>query len=183
VSVSAKSVRGKEVRTASVEPDRTFTLTGLVGPMALTVDGLPSGWTLQSLAINGTDVADAALDFPTTGDTTARIVLTNRLTEVTGAVTFDRQPVPDSDVLIFPDDTSRWAYPSRLVRTARTDAAGRYRVAGLPPAARYLAIALDYVADGEQRDPELLERLRGLAIPFSLGDGEKRTVDLPIVGR
>jgi hypothetical protein len=56
-------------------------------------------------------------------------------------------------------------------------------VAGLPPAARYLAIALDYVADGEQRDPELLERLRGLAIPFSLGDGEKRTVDLPIVGR
>jgi hypothetical protein len=181
-SITAHSVRGREVRTASIEGGR-FTLPGLLGPMALTVDELPAGWTVQSIDLNGIDVADDVLDFPSAGEVTARVVVTNRSAEVAGVVSFEKQPLPDVDVLIFPDDSSRWAYPSRLVRAARADAAGRYRVAGLPPAPRYLAIALDYMADGEQHDPELLERLRGRAIPFSLVDGEKKMVDLSIVGR
>ena len=183
VTVSARSMRSSEVRTASLERGTAFSLRGLVGPYAIGVDGLPAGWGVASIDLNGSDIADGARDFPATGQFTARIVLTNRLSEVTGVVSSNRQPAPDVDVVIFPDDSSRWTYPSRLVRVAKADAAGRFRVTGLPPAARYLAIALDYLEEGEHQDAELLDRLRPGATAFSVGEGEKASIWLVLVHR
>ena len=62
--------------------------------------------------------------------------------------------------------------PSRFVRTASADDKGRFRISGLPPAERYLAVATDYLEDGEHYDPEFLERMRDAATPFSLDDAE-----------
>jgi len=183
VTVSARSMRSSEVRSASLERGTAFTLRGLSGPWAIGVDGLPVGWGVASLDLNGTDIADGARDFPAAGQFTARIVLTNRLAEVTGVVSSNRSPAPDVDVVIFPDDPSRWTYPSRLVRAAKADESGRFRVTGLPPGARYLAIALDYLEEDEYQDIEFLDRLRPRATAFSVGEGEKASVWLTLVLR
>ena len=49
--------------------------------------------------------------------------------------------------------------------------------------APYLAIAVDYLDENEYQDPEVLERLRVRATPFSLAEGEKTVVNLTVVAR
>jgi hypothetical protein len=182
-TITARSLRGSNVQSEMLDRGTAFTLSGLSGPYSLTVEELPNGWTLQSFELNGTDVADGGYDFPPSGRLSARVVLTNRLTEVSGVVSSARAGVPDADVVIFPDEPKQWVYPSRMVRAVRTNAAGHFRLVGLPPASRYFAIALDFVDADEYQDPELLERLRPRATPFSLGDGGKVAVDLVMVPR
>ena len=182
-TISAQPLRGAGAQSETLDRTTTFTLSGVAGPYAFTVDELPAGWALQSFEVNGTDIADGAYDFPSSGRMSARIVLTNRLTEVTGRVLSGQSPIGDADVVIFVDEPRKWTYPTRLVRAVRTDASGRFRTVGLPPAERYLAIALDYLDDDEQQDEELLQRLRARATAFTLREGGKAAVDLTMVSR
>ncbi|MNC88369.1 hypothetical protein D3C83_41770 [compost metagenome] len=84
--------------------------------------------------------------------------------------------------MIFPDDATKWTYPSRYVRSVRTDEQGTFRITGLPPE-RYLAVAVDFAEDGEWTDAEFLERIRPEATSFSLADAERRTLELRLVRR
>jgi hypothetical protein len=52
-------------------------------------------------------------------------------------------------------------------------------VRNLPPGG-YYAIAVEYVAQGEWGDPEVLERLRGKATRFTVNDGETQTLTLKL---
>jgi hypothetical protein len=119
---------------------------------------------------------------PPGGQLTARIVLARMGTEVSGTVVSDGQAAGDVDVVIFPEDAARWTYPSRLVRVTRTDASGRFRVTALPPA-RYLAVAVDYLEEGEEYDTEVLDRLRSRAVPVAVARGATPPLDLVLVGR
>jgi hypothetical protein len=53
----------------------------------------------------------------------------------------------------------------------------------LPPGEQYLAFATDYLDGGEHLDPEFLSGIRNLAVPFTLGEGEKRALELKVVER
>jgi hypothetical protein len=53
----------------------------------------------------------------------------------------------------------------------------------LPPGDRYLAVAVDYLEQGEFQDPSFLERMRSRATAFSLNDGENKNLDLTLVER
>ena len=48
------------------------------------------------------------------------------------------------------------------------------------PAGRYLAIAVDYLEEGEEHNPDLLKEWVRNATSFTLGDGETRTVNLRV---
>ena len=63
---------------------------------------------------------------------------------------------------------------------ARPDQQGGFQAKNLPPG-RYLAVAVEAVEEGQETDPEFLERLRSLATAFTLGEGEQRSVALKIV--
>jgi hypothetical protein len=54
---------------------------------------------------------------------------------------------------------------------------------GLPPGEPYLAVATDYLEDGEHLDPDFLTAIRSAAVAFSLEASEKRTVELRVVER
>jgi hypothetical protein len=82
-------------------------------------------------------------------------------------------------VLVFAEDAARWKYPSRFLATARPDQQGRFRTANLPPG-RYLAVALEYLEEGQSEDPDYLEALRPLATRFTLGEGETKTLELKV---
>ncbi len=160
----------------------TFRLAGIAGPVRLDVEGLPEGWVVKSISVEGDDVTDRTFDVRSGQAATARVVLTNRVTQVSGAVT-PRPRGADASVVVFADDPTKWAYPSRYLVVTRADQNGRFSITGLPGGERYLAMAVDYLEDGEETDPEFLERMRARATSFSLSDGGRTTVDLRLISR
>jgi hypothetical protein len=161
---------------------RTFTLDELSEPFTLGVEYLPDGWGVKSIVVNGAEVIDASVALSPNQEAQAEVVLTNRLTRVTGTVTGEGQPVK-AEVIVFAADSAKWSYPSRFVRTVSANEKGQFRVSGLPPSERYLAIATDYLEDGEHYDPEFLERMRDSATAFSLEDGVTQSLELKVLAR
>ena len=159
-----------------------FEVGDLSEPFTLRVYGLPDSWAVKAIVVNGSDVTDTKLTLAANQDAEAQIVLTNRVTAITGTVSPDGQPAK-AEVVVFAADTAKWSYPSRFVRTTSADDKGRFRITGLPPGERYLAIAADYLEDGEQYDPEFLERMRDHAIEFSLNEADSHTLELKVVAR
>jgi len=172
-------------RPARVEADGTFTLTGLTGQKFIRVNGLPQEWTLKAVMLNGVDVTDSALEFRGSTDNSGlQIIVSDRVSDVNGKVTTARGDVTrDYTVVVFPDDSAKWVFPSRFVKTARADQQGQFRIRGLPSDDRYLAVAVDYLEDGEGTDPQFLEQIKDRATRFSLGEGESKGIDLKIVNR
>ena len=176
--------RGPGGGTSRVEANGTFTLRGLFGSRVIRVTGLPQDLMVQSITINGTDVTDRVFDFTREQELRgARVTVTDRVTEVNGTVATSNKPVPDYTVVVFPEDNTKWAFPSRYVRSGRPDQKGLFRIRALPPDERYLAVAVDYVEDGEAGDPEFLERIRASATRFALGEGETKALELKLVTR
>jgi hypothetical protein len=159
----------------------TFRLAGMSGPFYLDIAGVPAGWAVSAITVDGADVTDEPIDLKGT-NATARVVLTDRITTVSGIVQPRRERAGYS-VIVFADDAARWTYPSRYVRTARVDDRGRFSIAGLPPNERYNAVAVDYLEDGEEQDAQILDRLRARATTFSLNEAEQRSVVLDPIAR
>ena len=172
-------------RPARVDADGTFTLTNLFGPNMLRVNGLTSEWMVEAILVAGSDVTDTPFDFrPNQAIENAEIVLTDRVTQVSGTVK-ERNGTPSTDftLVVFPEDDTKWTPLSRFVRSARPDQQGLVKILGLPPDNRYLAIAVDYVEEGGAGDPAFLNGIKGRASRFSLDKGASVTVDLTLVER
>jgi len=149
------------------------------------VNGLPPQWTLKALMLNGLDVTDSALEFRgSTQNTGLQIILSDKVSDVNGKVSTAKGDITrDYTVVVFPDDPAKWVFPSRFVKTGRADQQGQFRITALPPDDHYLAVAVDYLEDGEGADPQFLDQIKGRATPFSLTDGESKSLDLKIVNR
>jgi len=158
-----------------------FELIGLATPFAIGVEGVPEGWTVKSILLDGRDVIDETVDLRG-ANASLRIVLSDRPSSVVGSVQSRNESI-DYNVVIFPEDSTKWNFESRYVKTTRTDAQGQFRIPDLPAGERYLAAAVDYLEDGEQNDPQFLERLRIRATSFSIGEGEQRSLRLDPVSR
>jgi len=186
VRITAPSMRvggqGNQPR-AQVTAAGAFEMSGLVGVHSLRFEQLPAGWAIKSVTANGVDVADTPMEFRGGNDVSVRVVLTNRLTELAGTIR-SGSPLPRGvTVVVFPDDPSKWSAVSRYVRIARAGETGQFTVRGLPPATNYLALALEYLENGEHLEPEFLQRVKARAAHISLSEGEKKTLDLDLVPR
>jgi hypothetical protein len=172
-------------RPARVDADGNFQLTNLTGQRFIRVNGLPAQWTLKAVLFNGQDVTDSALEFRGNAQATGlQVIVTDKVSDVNGKVTTAKGDVTtDYTVVIFPEDSMKWAYPSRFVKTGRSDQQGQFRITALPADQHYLAVALDYLEDGEGTDPQFLEQIRSRATPFALDDGGSKALDLKIVNR
>jgi hypothetical protein len=186
IQVSVQPVRptpGGFLPRTQVSSTGTFELNGLIGAHVLRVDRVPDGYVVQSIRANGRDITDAALEFRGSETANVQVVLTNRISQVSGAVKANGQPVTAASVVLFPEDAAQWVFPSRRVRMVRVDQNGVFRAGSVPPGERYLAVAVDYLELGEFQDPLFLERMRGRATAFSLGEGENKNLDLTLVER
>ncbi|HKH73693.1 MAG TPA: carboxypeptidase-like regulatory domain-containing protein [Vicinamibacterales bacterium] len=158
-----------------------FELAGLSGPSRVEVQGIPDGWAVKAILLDGEDVTDAPFDL--SGKTgTMRVVMTDRLTSLSGTVQSDRSR-RDHNIVVFTDDATKWIFPSRFVRTIRADADGRFEISGLPPGERYFVAAVDYLEAGEEQDRQLLNRLRSRATSVTLSDGEQHSIQLDLLSR
>jgi hypothetical protein len=178
---SIRSAQGRRTPRTQVTGTGAFELEGLIGAHTLRFEQLPAGWVVKSVTANGLDVADVPLDLRGSEQLSVRVVLTNRVTELAGTIRGDS--AAGASVLVFPDDETKWTLVSRYLRTTRVSDGGQFSLKGLPPHQRYLAAAIDYLESGEHLDPEFLRRVKTSATPFSLSDGEQKTLDLTLVAR
>ena len=169
---------------SAVKENGTFEIDGLVGGRSFSVVNPPKGWYFKEVTREGNDLTSKGYDFKP-GDAVEgfEIVLTNKTQVVTGSVTNDKgAPVKEYTVVIFPEDRQLWASSGgRWVMSARADQQGRFKVSELPPGA-YFAIAVEYVPQGEWRDPAWLERASKNATRFTLDEGATRTLELKLAG-
>lgn len=171
-------------RTSRVGNDGSFTLGGVNGPRLIRITGLPAGWMLKAVTMGAADVTDEPVDFRGTDPVPSiDIVVTDRVTTVNGTVTSRGQPTRDYSVVVFPEDQTKWTFPTRFVQSARPNQQGLFALRALPPGERYLAIAIDYLENGEAADPQFLAQVRSRATAFTLADGESRSLDLTLVMR
>ena len=143
---------------------------------------VPDGWWVTSIVHEGQDLLDAPAEMRS-GETLTgvRIVVSDRPTSVRGRLVDDKgAPIAGATVVVFARDPQKWFEESRWVRAARPDQQGNYRVEGLPPG-EYLAVALEYVEEGTWNDAAFIESLRPHGEPFTLTEGEARTVTLKLV--
>ncbi len=159
-----------------------FEIGLLSEPFRLMVDEMPDGWGVKALTVNDMDALDTAVELSPGQQGIARVVLTDRLTEVSG-VAAAADPTSARSVVVFPENSEKWGHRSRYIRVVDTDADGNFVIFGLPPGEQYLAFATDYLDSGEHLDPEFLGGIRNAAVPFTLNDGEKRTLELKVVER
>ncbi len=189
LELSARSVSGGDSSMRMSVGGNVFKLMGLNALTYLAVEGLPDGWSVKSILADGTDVTDEPLDLRGGRNANVRIVLTDRVTVITGSVLQDASRGAASDeranhnVVVFPEDPKKRIYPSRYVRAVRTDEQGTFRISGLPGDERYLAVAVDFLEDGEWTDPEFLERVSARGTNFALGEAERQAIELRLLTR
>ncbi len=138
---------------------------------------------LKSIVVNGTEATDRPIEVRGTEQLTARVLLTDRVTELRGTVTARGTAATQAVVVVFPEDPERWTFPSRHIRTTRTDDQGGFTMRALPGGVTYLAAAVEYLQEGEAQDPEFLERLKPRATAVAIGEGDRKIADLAMIGR
>ncbi len=145
---------------------------------------MPTGWYLKSVTQDGSDIIDTGLDFSQAQKVAnVEVVLSSAVTTLSGTVQDSRtKPVNDYVVVAFSQDSSKWGYLTRFVRTARPNQEGRFSLTGLPPD-DYYVVALDYVEMGEESDPEQLEKWKSLATRVTLADAESKPLALKLASQ
>jgi protocatechuate 3,4-dioxygenase beta subunit len=167
--------------SSSVTSDGTFEIKGLAGQRIFRAANIPAGFVLKAITLNGTDITDTGVDIRT-GDPISglEVVLTSKTTEVNGGVRAGNEPATDYTVIIFSDDPEKWRVPmTRHIASARPNQQGRFQVKHLP-AGSYYAVAVEYIAQGDWNDPEVLDRLKGQATRFTVSEGDVKTLDLKL---
>ena len=173
-----------------VTPDTQWTFdaqisgVGVIRPRACCVaddNGVDrvSPWILKAVLLDGKDVTDTLLDFGTAyAGKPVEVLLTQQKGELSGLVQDDRgRLASDYRIVLFPEDEQQWTPFSRFIFLGRPDQQGRFTIGNLP-SARYLAAAVESLDPGEERNPEMLSRLRGVATMVDLSGGQTRSITL-----
>jgi hypothetical protein len=158
-----------------------FSLSGLFGSQVIRVFVQPAEWALKAVLVNERDVTDTTLTFEGRERfTDAQIVLTDKVTHVTGTVRTEAGDTADNAyILVLAGDPALWAPQSRH-RAATGSLDGPFAIDGLPPG-EYLAWALAESPFGlDLQDPDVVKRLRQSATTFTLKEGEARTLTLTL---
>ena len=164
-----------------IDENGAFKLGGVSGRVFIGVNP-PPAWAIRSVSAGGENVTDVPMELANgTVLSDVRIVLTDKLTNVSGTVKDDRDRAQSEYVVVvLPARKMEPLLAARLIRIVRPDTRGRYELSGLRPGS-YVAAAVDFLEQGRQFSPEFQEKLRPRAREFSIREGQSATVDLELV--
>jgi hypothetical protein len=165
--------------SAQVQADSTFVLRNLFGERVLRLGSTPSGWMLKGIYLNGRDVTDAPIAFDGREAVSGvQVVLTDRVTHLSGSVVDDQGNTPDSAwVMIVPADPAKPT--NRYLRTTIVRGGNPWKMDAVPPA-DYVAIALKSTQGIDTQDSDFLERVRKAGTRFTVREGETRDLALKL---
>lgn len=180
LSVSSADTSFASSRAVRVSDDGSFELPDVIGHQVRFRASLTE-WVLKSVRLGGVEIIDTPIEITGKDIDGLEIVLSPRLTELSGIVVDSRgAPVPEAVVVVFADDRDQWRQGTRQVATARAAADGRFSLRTLPPAS-YVAVALAALESGEETNPDALEMWRKGAANFTLREGAPHTVRLQVL--
>ena len=161
-----------------VGDDGAFQLKGARGPVLFRVFAGPA-WALKSVSLEGNDITDTPTDLRgPEGLSGVTIVLTDKLTDVSGQVTDSRgRPLKEFTVVVQPAEPMSSLALTRYLRTIRPEQDGRFHMRGLPPG-EYFATAVESLEQGREFVPDVQARLRDSARRFAVREGETVSIDL-----
>jgi len=174
-----QKVGGSDIDSSGlVREDGTFHVRGVFGRARIRAT-LPDGWVLKTVLRNGRDVTDEPFELRSREQVSGiEIIVSHRVTEVSGRLTADRRGQPaEGTVIVYPQDAERWGDLSRYARAVRPDQQGRFEVKALPPG-DYLAVAVSFVEGDEWRDSAYLESIRRHGQRVRLTEDSVQTVSL-----
>jgi hypothetical protein len=136
---------------------------------------------LKRVTLEGEDITDVPLDLTGVANVQGlRVVLTDRLTDVSGVVRDDRkQSLKEFVVVVQPAADVSTNALQRFLRAARPDQDGKFGLKGIPPA-EYIVTAVESLEQGEEWNPEYRARLREAGRRFTVKEGETLTLDLEL---
>jgi hypothetical protein len=172
-----------EQRSATVDADGTFVVTGLVPGLheaSVILRNAVTGWHVVAITHDGRDLRDAPLTFEGGSMLDVDIVLSRRTTMLSGRFSTETgAPVIDYTLVVFPEDRALWhAHSPRIVST-RPSAEGRFTIVGLPPGAYRLA-AVDDVLEEELKTSSWLESIHDAAVRITMTAGQETRQDLRV---
>ncbi len=161
-------------------------------------------WQMKAVMVRGVNVIDTGIEFKAGEDVgDIEIELTNRAQKISGRVLdASGQPAKDFALVLFSQDRSLWtnvtnrywavARPLQLPppqiqaqlqqQTQPQVPPGAYQMSNLPPG-DYYALALEQIDIATASDPDFLESVIRNATPFSLREGETKSLDFKISTR
>jgi protocatechuate 3,4-dioxygenase beta subunit len=167
-----------------VGSDNTFRLTGALGKVRLEVDGVPPGWTVKSIMAGTADLLTTGADVANLdGNTRVRVVLTDKVTELTGSVRSPSgAPATEFVVVVLPSERVDSEIAARYVQVLRPDQRGAFRARGLPPG-QYVAAAMPSLEEGAHWDPAFQATVRSAATTrrVTLSEGQAVTLTLDLM--
>lgn len=174
-------VGGLRRPSARINDDWTFELPGLQH-IGVVVAAAPPNWQLVRVTVAGEDITGRPYDFRLHDVTDVEVVLSDRWASIRATVTdVAGQPAPDCAVIVYAQDPTKWAYPSRSVLVGRSNQQGVF-AGGLLPGGTYLVVAVPpSAAPMQEVDPTLLESLRAVATHVTLTEGEQTSIALKLV--
>ncbi|HXT68475.1 MAG TPA: carboxypeptidase regulatory-like domain-containing protein [Vicinamibacterales bacterium] len=185
ISVTATRVDGRPLwggttlgSSARVAADGTFTTNGLTaGAYRITVVP-PANWSFVEARLDARDVSDVILQVGDEDLVGLVVRFSDAPTTVIGIVR-DSKAAPQTDVTIgiFPQGWERGPVSPRRLRTARSDADGRFIFRDLPPG-EYLIVGLGEVPSPAWSTPAALKALAGRATRVSVRQGAQQSVDV-----
>jgi len=171
------------------EDDGTFRAAGAAGPSRIVTGATPAceGCYLKSAYVNGTDAADRPFDFGLKGGVfrDVEIVVSDAGAAIEGRATDDRgAAIRVYSVVILPTDQGLWYSGSRHMKTMRSERDGAYRVTGLPPGDYFVAAVTGLqFPNPDLIEPELLDQIAARGLRVTVGERERRTLDLRLIRR
>jgi hypothetical protein len=165
---------------SGVRKDGTFSIEAPPGSPSARI--APRGGRASRMAkavyLDGLDVTDASFELGAGEHHRLTFVYSDHVSALSGSV-IDRSghPVPYALVIVFPEDREQWK--ARMIRTAFSQQSGAYEIGDLP-GAPYRAVAIPSLPRDAWTDPDVLDRLRLLATPVRLQEGQQHTLSLKL---
>lgn len=171
-------------QSVAVGADGSFTVSNLFMPVIIRPMGEPE-WGLKGVSLYRTDITDRPTEFQPRDSGHLEVVMTAKLSRIEGRVRDDPgRPIKDCAVLLFSSTSADWIPSSSRIKLAQIQSGGEFSFTDVRPGSyRIIAIPQARVTGGSLHRPALLEALVNDATDITVGEEERRTVDLRLVSR
>lgn len=137
------------------------------------------GVYVKSVLVDGKPLADGQLDLRKGAPESLAVVFSARLGSLEGQIDRAGSPSAGLTVNVMLVDEIRYS-PAVSNNFVAADAAGRFHFDAVTPG-KYHALAIEGFDDGPWGSPELYAALAAKSVAVVIGEGEKKTVTLPVI--